>query len=400
MIRNSKYLFLLLSGLLSSVNLNAQWVSVKVNISSNLNSIFMLNENSGCIVGDNGTILFKAEDGWIEYPKITDVNLYCAFFNNKADGWVVGQNGTILHYNGRKWERVVSPTEETLYSVSFSNPTKGIAVGNRSTILLFENGLWSKVGKGPMGNLYTVSAKGDFSMIGGGLESRSVPLLAINNTVNNILKSLDPGYVFIKGLTVIDRENVWAVGMPGSIFHYDGYNWEKIEPFRRIPSLNCVYFPNENKGIAVGYDGTILTFDENRWQRENVPTRVTLNGASVSGYSYYAVGNNGTVLTMKKLASDDARPFIINPLQTSIKSFPNPASDIVNIQIPNSESTIEGILSVTDTKGNTVLVEKITSAELKIGYKINTSRLSNGLYLLKITDRGQVKAEGKFLVMH
>jgi len=399
--RISIYLFILLLGILSTGTIYAQWLAVKVNVTSDLNSICILSENSGWIVGDNGTILYRVEDKWLVYPKITNANLYSVIFNNKSDGWVVGQNGTILHYNGRKWEKVIGPTDETLYSVSFINPTRGIAVGYRNTVLLYENGLWSKVAKVPMGNLYAVSAKGDFLMIGGGLENRSVPLMSIhNNAVNNISKSLDPNYVFIKGLTVIDRKNVWAVGMPGSIFHFDGYNWEKIEPFKRIPSLNSVYFPNEREGIAVGYDGTILTFDENRWQRENVPTRVTLNGASASEDNYYAVGNNGTVLTMKRLSSNDATPQHINPLQVTVKSFPNPAIDMVNIQIPDSDSTVEGIISVTDSKGNIVLMEKISSSELDNGYSINTSRLSNGLHLIKITNGGNLKATGKFLVMH
>ena len=401
MTRKSKYLLLLFLGIFSTGTLNAQWFAMEVPVSSNLNSVCILSENSGWIVGDNGTMLYKVEEKWLEYPKISDADLYAVVFNNKSDGWVVGQGGTILHYDGRKWEKVVSPTEETLYSVSFINPARGIAVGNRNTILLFENGYWSKGGKGPMGNLYAVSSKGDVSMIGGGLENRSVPLMSIhNNAVNTISKSLDPGYVFIKGLTVIDRKNVWAVGMPGSIFHFDGYNWEKIEPFKRIPSLNSVYFPNELEGIAVGYDGTILKFDENRWQRENVPTEVTLNGVSASEDNYYAVGDNGTVFTMKRLSSNNAVSDDINPSQETIKSFPNPAIDIINIQIPGNDSTIEGILSVTDTKGNIVLIEKITSAELNNGYRIDTSRFSDGLHLVKITSGGNLKATGKFLVMH
>lgn len=381
--------------------LSAQWFDIEVNVSSNLNSICILSENSGWIVGDNGTILYKIDEKWIEYPKITDADLYAVVFNNKSDGWVVGQNGTILHYNGRKWEKVESPTEETLYSISFVNPAQGLAVGNRNTILLYENEFWSKVDKSPMGNFYAVSTKDDFSMIGGGLENRSVPLLSIrNNAVNDISKSLDQVYVFIKGLTVIDRKNVWAVGMPGSIFHFDGYNWEKIETYERIPSLNCIYFPNELEGIAVGYDGTILTFDENRWQRENVPTRVTLNGVSASEVNYYAVGNNGTVLTMKRLASKDVITQKIDPAHTNIKSYPNPASEILNIQIADKEWNIESILSITDSRGNIILKEKITSSEINEVYRINTSNFRDGLYLIKIMTDSHLKATGKFLVIH
>jgi hypothetical protein len=401
MIRERKYLFLLLLGILSTGTIYAQWVSVKVNVSDNLNSICIINENSGWIVGDNGTILFKVNENWLVYPKITDANLYAVDFNNNTDGWVVGQNGTILHYNGIKWEKVESPTEETLYSVSFVSPTRGIAVGNRNTILLYNKGLWSKVSKGIIGNLYAVSCTGDFTMIGGGLENRSLPLMSIHDdALDNMSKSLDPGYVFIKGLTVINRKNVWAVGMPGSIYHFDGYNWEKIEPFKRIPSLNYVHFPSDIEGIAVGYDGTILTYYENRWNREKVPTRVTLNGVSSSEDSYYAVGNNGTVITLKRMASNDAREYSITRVQTLIKSFPNPASDIVTIKIPIEDNSVESMISITDSEGNIVLMEKITAAELYNGYRINTSMFSNGLHLVKITSEGHLKSTGKFLVMH
>ena len=109
--RISIYLFILLLGILSTGTIYAQWLAVKVNVTSNLNSICILSENSGWIVGDNGTILYRVEDKWLVYPKITNANLYSVIFNNKSDGWVVGQNGTILHYNGRKWEKVIGPTD-------------------------------------------------------------------------------------------------------------------------------------------------------------------------------------------------------------------------------------------------------------------------------------------------
>jgi photosystem II stability/assembly factor-like uncharacterized protein len=401
MIFKIKLILVPVFGIFLAGNTNGQWATEKCPSTNNLNSICMVNVNTGWIVGDKGTIIYRKNNFWREYQSITKDDLNSIFFITQDEGWAVGSNGTILHFAGGKWEKLASLTSRALYSVSFRDAEHGIAVGEQGTVIIYENGTWKLAEKTTMGNLFAVSSTSNMSMIGGGLESMSIPVMTMPDYYERTLvKSFDPGYVEIRSLANPDEKNVWAVGRPGTIFHYDGTFWKKVDQFEKLPSLKSVFFSDINKGIAVGYGGTILTYSTAGWTKEAPPVNVTLNGAFISENKYYAVGNNGTIVSLKLATENEASQISKNNNIIKIKTYPNPSTDKLNLIIPYEDGFVAEKISVSNVFGETIYTKNVDPDSGGQEYQIDTSELKDGLYMLSITSFGKMGASGKFVVKH
>jgi len=113
------YVSLLFIVILNSVSVQAQWHLEKCPTKNNLNAISLIDDNSGWIVGEEGTILFKSDGIWKAYKKSTNQDLNSIVMIDNKNGWAVGDKGTIVRYNGNHWELHNSPTNKNLLSVSF-----------------------------------------------------------------------------------------------------------------------------------------------------------------------------------------------------------------------------------------------------------------------------------------
>lgn len=394
-----KSLFIPLFSFFLIGNSNAQWAIEKCPTTDNLNSISLTSSSSGWIVGDNGTLLYKFRDAWFKYQKVTTANLFSIHLLNKDEGWAVGSSGTMLHYNGKKWEIVPCPTQRNLYSVSFLDSSYGIAVGEQGTVIIYKDGAWTLLENVPRGNLYTVASKKDMSMLAGGIEYGSIPVMTISgDSETNIKETYDPGFFQIKSLAITDNSKVWAVGRPGSIFHFNGSNWIKLEQFERLSSLKSVCFSDENTGVAVGYGGTILSYSEDGWVKESSPVSVKLNGAAFSGNTIYAVGDKGTIITLNRKPATFRSPTEPNSTVLGIESYPNPSTDILNITVPEEDDFNAGLLTLTDASGKVILMKRLDSDSAGQVYRINTSKLATGLYMISIKSVDNRLASGKFIV--
>jgi photosystem II stability/assembly factor-like uncharacterized protein len=392
-------LFLLAFGLFDLGIVQAQWTFEKSPIKNNLNAISLIGNNSGWIVGDKGTILYKNGNGWI-YKNLTTENLYSIQMLDKNNGWAVGANGTIIHFDGKNWEQVVSPTSEKLYAVSFKDPDNGIAVGESGTVAIYENGTWELAKKVTRGNLYAVSAKNDLSIIGGGLEGVNIPIMKmVDNSEKTFANSFYP-FIEVKSIAQTEQNNVWVVGgRPGEILHFNGDEWEKVEFDNKLPSQNCIFFADENNGISVGYGGTILTYSEKVWTRQNSPVKVKLNGAAISGSKYYAVGDNGTILMRNLTTTNEVIENIFQKKADLIKLFPNPCDDYLNIlsSAENDNSTV--FISIVNSLGQIIFQKEFNLGNRNSNYHIVTSIFNDGIYLL-ITNIGGKITTSKFIVRH
>jgi photosystem II stability/assembly factor-like uncharacterized protein len=401
MVGKVKIILLVIFGSLLFGNANGQWIAENLPTKSNLNSIHLFNDNSGWVVGDNGVMFHKDKDSWINSPKLTDENLYSVFLVDIYNGWAVGSKGTILYFDGNNWIRSSSPTKEKLYCVSFSDKDHGIAVGENGTVIIYENGTWKQLNKQTYGNFFAASATKDLKMIAGGLEATSIPIMnVLDNPGKNLVKTFDPDFVEIRSLATPGKRNAWAVGKPGTIFHFNGSTWEKLSEFEKLSTLNSVSFADENHGIAVGYGGTILTYSTDGWTKEISPVSIRLNGSCVSGNSYYAVGNNGMVVTLKNTSITDPESVKNSNSPLKIESYPNPTSDILNIYIPQEDGFFPNLISITNSFGQVVYRKKLDPANIGQVYQVNTTTFNNGLYLINIISSSTKPAVGKFIVKH
>lgn len=394
----NRHLFIIIAVLSVSWNLQAQWITEQIPTTDNLNSIAMFSESVGLIVGDKGTILQKSHDGWIKFQAVTDENLYSVCYTDKNNAWAVGGNGIILYFNGKDWTKVESPTRTKLFSISFNDSETGYITGAHGTVLKYENGIWTPIQKATRGNLYSVAAKGGIVILGGGLECISVPLLKFPSVNNRKLEEVyTPDFIEVKGLAIASQKSLWAVGSPSSILHFNGNDWVAVEQNPKTPSLNAIYFSDENHGIAVGYSGTVITCIKEDWTVESSPVEVKLNGACITGNMYYAVGNEGTLISTKRFTGP-----VDNHGKTNkqiLASFPNPSSDVLNIRIPEGEWNTSGSVTVMNTYGQVIIRKDINGLFSGQELQISTSELSNGLYLVQFTS-SSTSASGKFVVKH
>lgn len=399
-IMKPKYRILFLILTFTGLSLNAQeaWKVEDCDVSEDLNAIHFFNNDTGWIVGNNGIMLYKSGEKWLVYPKITNEDLYSVFLTGKESGWAVGSKGTILKLEGRNWDNVTSPTRATLYDISFLDSSHGRAVGANGTILTFETGIWSKSKNNTKGILHAVSYGKDFNLISGGMEYGSVPISKYQIDEPEAFYTYDPGYYFIKDIAVLPDGQAWAVGTAGIFLHFNGIEWIRSGSHENVPTLNSISFYDFTDGIAVGFGGILLRYQEGEWDKEDSPSSVTLNGSAVSGRTYYAVGNNGTILTKSRVPYMDESLTGTSQILLKVDSYPNPASDYIDIVLPETNAINASDLSILNADGKVLLKMSIEPGTAGSTVRINTSSMSNGMYLIHLRSKSDDLAYGKFMV--
>jgi photosystem II stability/assembly factor-like uncharacterized protein len=110
----------------------------------NLNDIYNFGTLGGCIVGDDGTVLYTINNWYqyIEQNSGTIENLHGVSGNPATNEvWAVGDNGTIIYTSNYLlgWATQASGVTENLNDVCMVSSDEGWAVGDNGTILHFSN---------------------------------------------------------------------------------------------------------------------------------------------------------------------------------------------------------------------------------------------------------------------
>lgn len=214
---------------------------------ASLNSLFVLDESFGWVLGDNGTILHTSqggyrqeldsgqlEDTWIPQNSSTDENLIDAAFIDAQTGWVVGENSTIIHTvnGGAEWVAQSSNTGSRISAVAFSDSRSGWVIGNNGMILGTTDGGQSWLPR--------ISGTG-----------KKLNDIAVSGPV------------------------IWVVGDGGTILNSrdGGHTWSaRPGPNNLGNNLNRVAFENGDNGIIVGDGGLVLATGDGgaTWSRKDI----------------------------------------------------------------------------------------------------------------------------------
>ncbi|MGZ4118310.1 MAG: T9SS type A sorting domain-containing protein, partial [Bacteroidia bacterium] len=83
----------------------------------------------------------------------------------------------------------------------------------------------------------------------------------------------------------------------------------------------------------------------------------------------------------------------------SLKVFPNPAKDIITVDIYGSfgKIPVNSVLVVTDISGKTIFNEKLQQQNT---ININTSAFTSGVYFISIKSKDELVGKSKFVVAH
>ncbi len=131
-----------------------------------LNGVFFINDQTGWVVGEGGTILKTINGGttWTAQRSTTRITLHAVHFVNPLQGFAVGgtfESAMILATNdgGTTWRRQLAPSDDILYSVFALSPQVCYAVGQGGTILATKNGgvTWENQESGTTDDLLTIA---------------------------------------------------------------------------------------------------------------------------------------------------------------------------------------------------------------------------------------------------
>ncbi len=220
--------------------------------STNLNSVFVLNSKVW-IAGSSGSIMVSSNSA-VDFNSYTYTanNLRSVYFVNENTGWVVGDNGTIgkTVNGGVNWTAQTSPVSVNLNSVKFLDANIGAACGDNGKIILTDDGgsTWIEYITNVTSNLLEIDAAGNVviatSEDGFILKYNGTSLSNINYNIVNKAQ--------ITGLKMISENTFYSCGGGGFIRRSDdGGATFSFQPNPMMAPLSAIYFSDVNKGFAV-----------------------------------------------------------------------------------------------------------------------------------------------------
>jgi photosystem II stability/assembly factor-like uncharacterized protein len=237
-----KKLYILLVALVTMNGAMAQWVPQNSGTTSNLNSVYFTDSNTGFVVGDSGIILKSIDGGnnWAIQSSGTFANLFSVQFADSLTGYAVGDSSIILKTidGGDNWVNQSVGVSADFSSVSFPTVDTGYVVG------FYRNWLNSDT-------LYNYILK---TTNGGNLWTTSY----LYKTTDDV------GEPYVKSVFFPDVNTGYAVGARGSMMYYPylvktidgGMNWtsQAMWNFMYYGILSA-HFLNTDTGYLVGYGG-------------------------------------------------------------------------------------------------------------------------------------------------
>jgi hypothetical protein len=87
------------------------------------------------------------------------------------------------------------------------------------------------------------------------------------------------------------------------------------------------------------------------------------------------------------------------PELVALKVFPNPAKDIITVDVYASlgKTMNNAVISIVDVNGNIVFKEKLQQQNM---FNINTTAFASGVYFISIRSKDELVARSKFVVTH
>jgi photosystem II stability/assembly factor-like uncharacterized protein len=337
MFRFSK-IFVFAICLLFIQTINANWIKQSSNTLAWLHDVYFFDESKGFIAGSSGTFLETKNGGktWAKRKNFTeDTILQIAFLDN-SNGWLLcerniynrgaSSSSYLLKTNdgGENWEKIEfkDSGRARITKIFFNANGKGFAIGENGTLLeLHNDGQTWKKSTSPI----------RFLLLDGFFTDEKKTLLFGGS--GSILFSDDLGVTWnnanvfgekpakFNAAFFINQKNGWAVGTNGKIFQTvsGGKTWRE-QTSGISNGLNDVFFLNTAEGFAVGNDGTILHTKTagNIWVSEKTNIKHRLEKILFVGNKGFAVGFGGTILSYDR---NPGSQNINKPILRSKESF-------------------------------------------------------------------------------
>ena len=315
--------------------------------SSNMNSVFAINSKVW-IAGNSGSVMVSSNSA-IDFSPYTYTanNLRSIFFIDETTGWVVGDNGTIGKTvdGGITWNPQTSSVTTKLSSVKFTSALNGVACGDNGKVIYTVNGgsTWSEYTTPTAKNLLCVDIKGN-TIIATGIDGFIIKYNGSTwSTINYNIQTKSE----VRGVSMIDPNTFYSCGGGGFIRKSDdGGATFSFQANPMMAPLSAITFSDANKGWAVASTNNAIlrTVDGgNTWQFQSGVT-VTYSWAQKQGSSgnignpfclhpqnkngvfilagstlYRSLDKGNTWTTIStSIPGSSCHSFFVNPLDTNI----------------------------------------------------------------------------------
>jgi photosystem II stability/assembly factor-like uncharacterized protein len=309
--------------LLQSQSFSQFWEYQVSGTTQHLNGVYILNDQTGWVCGDGGTLLKTTNGGqnWGQV-NVTANNLNAVVFLDNNTGIAVGDNGTIIRTTngGTNWSAVSSGTGEQFRKVSTGSGGLVFASGDNGLIAVSNNdgATWQLKNSGTTARFRSIDgfgtskiwAAGDDGLIrysSDGGNSWTTQITGITNddihdiqlitenigfaggSSSNFIFTSDGGqtwtsrnsgiFMGLNGIYFKDVNIGWGVSDVGTIFFTTdgGISWTS-QPCGSPFTLKEAYFLHQGKGWTVGESGTIVMYNN-----PTVPVELNSFTASVNG---------------------------------------------------------------------------------------------------------------------
>lgn len=289
-----------------------------------LHSVYFVNPNKGWIAGSNGTLLTTADGGktWEQIYHLSEDTIRDVYFSDALTGWLLCERNV---YNlgdlpasyllktsdgGANWEKIdFTDGRERIARMFFAIGGYGFAVGEGGTLMVMQNDRksWKK---------FPLPVR--FLMLDGNFSD------ALNGAVvggsGTILFTEDAGLTWkpatiagsakprLNSVFFINQKTGWAAGAEGKIYAtINGGKFWREQNSNVTKNLSDIFFINTAEGFAIGEEGTILhtTTAGNVWEVEETVSKHKLERIFFVGQKGFAVGFGGTILTYDATPKDE-----------------------------------------------------------------------------------------------
>jgi PKD repeat protein len=188
---------------------------------------------------------------------------------------------------------------------------------------------------------------------------------------------------------------LWASNASGTAMVTQTINVSNCAPNAgfNIPPAGCI-----NAGITMSNTSTGAT--SYSWSASPTPGNIsnvsapnpTITFANAGTYTVTLKANNvsGSTIVTQTISISTCVGLNENGIATAIAVFPNPAKDVLNIEVANTDNYA---VTVTNLLGKVILSEKSSKEKMNL----NLSGVASGVYFLTIDAKGQ-KTTKKIIV--
>ena len=393
-----------------SLSLYSQWVSLDSGTNQDLWAISFADENVGYAGGgpwqfSSNCVITKTVDGgenWVAQNPVSFVSCIFGLTALNADTiFAVGCNATAYYGlilrsfdGGESWTTKNISNSWGFYCVEFPTESIGYTCGWNGriykTIDAGEN--WSSLPSGSSLTFRRMSIIDEnlgFAACGSDHASTNKIYKTTNGNNWSLVTNFGSSFI-IGGMHFFDENNGVVVGVSGNSAAIKrtsdgGENWDDVLIGNYSLVLEALHFEG-NRGWAAGKSGgnSAIFYSNNggeTWELNSQELTHTPYGIASADTNYYIAGISGMIMSY----SGDPSVGLFSPeKRESLNLFPNPASNIVSVDLINYPSAKS--FEIYNVIGGMVLRKNITDEQL---LRVDISSLEKGVYLVKLSSEKQ-----------